>query len=145
MRLISKLFMAQSWVVHADTQSCGAGRGFPKRGVLLAPHASWGWIWHLMFSPGVQSSDFVLSSAIICWDYLLRVQCLCLVFPRLLLLMPKNCLDDGNSQCQPLTTVCAFTESLNFKPDWLVKLQQQHWMDASRKSCMVLNVRNKCS
>lgn len=129
--------MALSWVVRAGTQGCGAGRGFPKRGVLLAPRASWGWIWHLMLFPGVQSSDFVLSSVIICSDYLLGAQYLCLIFPCLLLLMPRNCLDDGNSQSQPLTTVCALTESLNFKPDWLVKLQLHHWMDTSCKSCKV--------
>lgn len=139
MRLISKLFMALSWVGRAGTQSCGAGRGFAKRGVLLAPHAAWGWIWHLVLFPGVQSSDFVLSSAIICLDYLLGVQYLCL-----LLLMPKNCLGDGNSQSQPLTAVCAFTEILNFKPDCLIKLQQHHWMHASHKSCKVLRMRNKC-
>lgn len=144
MRLICKLFMALSWVGRADTPSCGAGRGFQKRGALLEPHA-WGWVWHWMLLPGFQSSDFVLPSAIICSDYSLGAQYLCLIFPCLLLLVPKNCFGDGNSQSQPLTTVCAFTESLNFKPDWLVKLQQHHWMDASSKSCEVLHVRNKRS
>lgn len=107
MRVISKLFMALSWVVRAGTQSCGAGQGFPRWGVLLAPYAAQGWIWHLMLFPGVQSSDFVLSGAIICSDYLLGAQYLsltlpCLIFLCLLLLMPRNCLDDGNSQSQPL-------------------------------------------
>lgn len=123
MHLISKLFMAPSWVVGARAQSCGAGRGFPKRGVLLVPRDTRGWILCFMPFPGVQSCDLILSCAVIWWDYLLGVQYLCLIYPCPLLLIPKNCLNDGNSQSWLLATVFAFSKSPNFWPDWLFKLQ----------------------
>lgn len=110
-------FMAPSWVVRAHAQSGGAGHGSPA-GVCCGGLTSRGAAFPIpCLSPAFRAvalfSHVPPSVGIIYWEW----KYLCLIFLCPLLLSPKNCLNDGNSQSRRLTAGFAASKSLNFRPN----------------------------